>query len=134
MIKKIIRIFAIQVLALYIITQFVSGIIFAEGVKTFLIASAALTVAAYLVKPIINLLILPLNLITFGLFRWLSSAVALYIVTLVINQFKIERFFFPGYDNVWISIPTVDFSGFVAIIFYSFLLSITTSILGWIFK
>ena len=105
MIKKIIKIFAIEVLALYIVNQFVSGLFFGEGIKTFLIASFALGIAAYLVRPIVNLLILPLNLVTFGLFRWLSSAVALYLVTLVVNQFKIERFFFPGYENIWFSIP-----------------------------
>jgi putative membrane protein len=134
MIKKIIKIFAIEVLALYIVNQFVSGLFFGEGIKTFLIASFALGIAAYLVRPIVNLLILPLNLITFGFFRWLSSAVALYLVTLVVNQFKIEQFFFPGYENIWFSIPRIEVRGFLAIILFSFTLSILTSILNWIFK
>ncbi|BCX14881.1 MAG: hypothetical protein KatS3mg088_564 [Patescibacteria group bacterium] len=134
MIKKVIKIFAIEVLALYIINQLISGLVFENGTKTFLITAVALSIAAYLVKPIINLLILPLNLITFGFFRWISSAVALYLVTLAVNQFKIERFFFPGYENVWFSIPKLDFRGFLAIIFYSLTLSILTSIISWVFK
>lgn len=132
--KKVVKIFAIEILALYIINQITIGLIFEEGVKTFLITSFALAISAYLVKPIINLLILPLNLVTFGLFRWLSSAIALYIVTLAVSQFKIERFFFTGYENIWFSIPRIEVSGFLAIVFYSLTLSIFTSILNWIFK
>lgn len=134
MIKKIIKIFAIEILALYIIDQIVSGLVFGEGIKTFLITSFALGIAAYLVRPIVNLLILPLNLITFGLFRWLSSAIALYLVTLVVNHFKIEQFLFVGYESVWFTLPRIQVTGFLAIIFYSFTLSILTSILNWIFK
>lgn len=132
--KKIVKIFATEILALYIINQITTGLIFEEGMKTFLITSFALSISAYLVKPIINLLILPLNLVTFGLFRWLSSAIALYIVTLAISQFKIERFFFTGYENIWFSIPRIEVSGFLAIVFYSLALSIFTSILNWVFK
>jgi uncharacterized membrane protein YvlD (DUF360 family) len=56
MIKKVIKIFAIEVLALYIINQLISGLVFENGIKTFLITAVALSIAAYLVKPIINLL------------------------------------------------------------------------------
>lgn len=134
MLKKIIKIFAIEVLALYVTNQVVKGLVFEEGIKTFFIASFALGVSAYLVRPVINLLILPLNLVTFGLFRWLSSAVALYLVTFAVNQFKIEKFFFAGYENIWFSIPRIEVSGFLAIILYSLTLSLLTSFLSWVFK
>ncbi len=134
MIKKTIKIIVTEALSLYLITQVVEGVYFKGGVETFFWAVFALSMATYLVKPIINLLILPLNLITFGFFRWVSSVLALYLVTLTVKDFMIERFFFPGLSTYWIDIPQLNFQGFFAILAYSLSLSIITSFLRWVFK
>jgi len=132
--KKILKVYIIELLSLYFLTQIVSGLQFEGGIKTFLLTALALTLATYSVKPIINLFILPLNLITFGLFRWLSSAIILFLITQVITNFKIEKFFFPGFKNVWVDIPQLNVSGIGAIILYSLALSILSSIFRWLFK
>jgi uncharacterized membrane protein YvlD (DUF360 family) len=77
---------------------------------------------------------LPLNLITFGLFRWVGYAVALYIVTLIVPGFKIVNFAFNGLTSYWFSLPAISFNGIVAIIAFSFIISITSSILDWLLK
>ncbi len=134
MIKKILRIIATEALSLYLITQIIKGIYFKGGLETFWWTVLALSLATYLVKPIINLLLLPLNLVTFGFFRWASSVIALYLVTIVIKDLMIEKFYFPGFSTYWIDIPKLDFQGFWAIVAYSFSLSILTSFLRWLFK
>ncbi|PIZ45666.1 hypothetical protein COY30_01575, partial [Candidatus Woesebacteria bacterium CG_4_10_14_0_2_um_filter_44_9] len=87
-----------------------------------------------LVKPLINLLLLPLNLITFGFFRWVSSAIALYLVTLVIPGFKIIGFSFAGFSSRWLDIPAFSLSGFFAFIGFSFAISAFASIIHWLVK
>jgi len=87
-----------------------------------------------LAKPIINMLLIPLNLITFGLFRWVSSAVVLYIVTLLVKDFKVVAFNFVGFSNKWIEIPSMYFQGFWAYVAFAFLLSIITSFIYWVIK
>lgn len=134
MIKKIIRIATTEAISLYLITQIIEGIHFRDGVRSFFWTVCALSIATYLVKPVINLLILPLNLITFGVFRWVSSVLALYLVTIAVSDFQIERFFFPGFSTGWASLPPLEFYGFFAILAYSLSLSILTSILKWMLK
>lgn len=130
--KKIIRHYVIDTSTLYAVSFIASGIIFEDGIKTLLLAGLALTAASILVKPIINLLLLPINLITFNLFRWLSSAVALYLVTLVVPGFEIASFTFAGLSSQWIDIPAMSFQGAFAFIAFSFLLSIITSVIYWV--
>lgn len=130
--KRILRHFALEALALYIVTQIASGLEFANGTSTFLLASGAITLATLFGKPVINILLLPLNLVTFGLFRWVSSAVALYLVTLVVEGFEVVRFYFPGYDSKWIEIPEINFTGVLAFVAFSFLLSLFTSAFHWL--
>lgn len=132
--KKIIRHYAVNTFSLWATSQVASGIIFGQGTKTLLIAGAGLMVASLFAKPVINLLLLPLNLISFGLFRWVSSAIMLYLVTLVIKEFKIMEFSYPGLVNKWMDIPALHIEGALAIIAFSFILSIFTSVIYWIIK
>lgn len=132
--KPLLKHFIVNTVTLYIISQFVGGLVFAQGIKTLLITGAVLSLTTMIVKPVINLLILPINLITFGLFKWVAYAVTLYLVTLVVEGFKITTFSFPGLSTYWFSIPAVNLSGFLAVIAFSFLISIVASIIYWIIK
>jgi len=132
--KRLLRLYFINLLALYLIIQFTRGLIFEEGAKTFFITAGALTVATLLGKPVINLLLLPLNLVTFGIFRWVSSAIALYLVTMVVSDFKLIGFKFAGLSSKWLDIPSLDLKGITAYIAYSFLLSLIISFILWIRK
>jgi putative membrane protein len=132
--KSIIRHFSIDTYCLYLTSLVASGMIFEQGLKTIIIAGIAVTLVSVFAKPVINLLLLPLNLVTFGIFRWVASAVILYIVTLLVKTFKIIEFSFSGFTNKWIEIPTLHFEGVLAFVAFSFVLSILTSSIHWLVK
>lgn len=132
--KRILRHFTIDTVSLYLASSVASGLIFEKGIETILMAGLGLTVASLIAKPIINVLMLPINLISFGLFRWVSSAIALYLVTLVVNGFQIVKFHFGGFSSVWFDIPTFTFEGIVAIVSFSLLLSLIASFIYWLVK
>lgn len=132
--KTIIRHYVLETVTLYLASQMASGIVFEGGLKTLFLAGVGLTLATLIVRPLINILILPINLITFGLFKWVSSAVALYLVTLVIPGFKIVQFSYAGLSTKWIDIPGFSFEGMLAFVAFSFLISFIASFLHWLIK
>jgi putative membrane protein len=132
--KTIIRHYAIDTFTLYLVSTLASGIVFQDGLKTLFLAGVGLMIASLLIKPIINILLLPINLITFGLFKWLSSAIALYLVALLVPGLKIERFFYAGMTTSWIDIPQVSLEGLTAFIAFSLLISFITSFFHWLVK
>jgi len=132
--RKIIRHYVLDTFALYLASQLTSGMIFENGYQTLLLAGVALTITTMLAKPIINILLLPINLITFGLFKWVSSAIALYLVTMVVPGFKIIQFYFAGLATKFFDFPVISLEGILAYIGFSFLLSLITSLLFWIFR
>ncbi len=134
MIRRAFKFFLVNTVSLYLINLVVSGLEFSEGLKTIVLTGIALAVAALVIKPIINLLLLPINLITFGLFRWVSYAVMFYIVALVVPGFKIAGFLFAGLSSSWITIPQISLQGAVAVIAFSFLISLTSSLIEWLIK
>ena len=132
--KKIFRHFAIDTLTLYAVSLFTAGLVFEKGLITILLAGASLTVASLLARPVINLLLLPINLITFNLFKWVSSAIALYLVTLVVPGFKITHFYFAGMASNLFTIPPFSLGGILSYAVFAFIISFITSSIYWIVK
>jgi len=131
--KRILKFYLIDLFALYLTSIIASGMIFDNGTKTFLLAGAALMIVSLLAKPVINVLLLPINLVTFGLFRWISTAIVLYIVTLVIPGFSIRLLSFSGYSSPWIDIPSFTLGGAFAYIMFGFCISSIMSFFHWLF-
>lgn len=132
--KTILKHFLIDTVSLYLISLAVSGIVFAKGIETLLLTGFVLMLTTLIVQPIINLLLLPINLITFGLFKWVTYAITLYLVTLAVPGFKLLDFAFNGFNSVWFSVPAFSTGGALAFIAFSFLISFVSSLIYWIFK
>ncbi len=134
MIRRALKYFLVSSVTLYLVSLVVSGMVFEKGFTSIVLTGIALAVASLIIKPIINVLLLPINLVTFGLFRWVSYAVTLYIVTLVVPGFKLVDFAFNGISTYWISLPPIHLGGVVAFIAFSLIISIISSLLDWLLK
>ena len=132
--KAVIRHFVIDTYSLWLTSQVAAGMHFDGGIKTLLLAGVGVTLVSVVTKPVINILFLPLNLMTFGLFRWVADAIVLYLVTLVVKNFKIVGFFYEGLASKWLDIPALNFQGIWAFIAFSFILSALTSFIYWLIK
>ena len=132
--RGILKHFAINIVTLYLITQWFSGLTIANGINGVIVAGVGLTLMTFLARPIINLLLLPINLITFGFFKWVSSTLTLYLVTLVVPGFHIAGFHFAGLATKWIDLPTLNFGGFMALVAFSLVISLFSSLIYWLVK
>jgi|SRR3989344_1817130 len=132
--RRILRTILIEVATLYIASQIAEGLNFDHGTKTLLITGLVLAGISLLAKPALKILLLPLNLVTFGVFRWVSNVVVLYIVTLLVRDFRVTGFYFHGFDNQLIAIPAISLSGLGGLIAFALLISLLNSILHWLTK
>lgn len=135
MIKKVLRAFLIEIAALYLTTQIASGLFFEKGLQSLLLTGFALAAASFLVRPVINILLLPINLVTFNFFRWASHAVTLFLVDLVLIEFSIKSFTFSGLQSDWITLPPLFFEqGVVAYLAFSFLIAGIANSIYWVME
>lgn len=130
--KKIFRTIVLETVTLYLITQFTSGIHLGGGFKGLIITGLALSFATYLIKPLINILILPLNLITFGLFKWVNQAITLYLIDLILPDFSITGFSFHALQTPYLAIPSINLDGGLAYVSFSLLISTISSVAFWL--
>ncbi len=132
--RRLIRVFVVETFALYVASGAAYGIVFEKGLESLFLAGLALSATTLIVKPIINLLLLPLNLITFNLFKWVSSAIALYLVTSIVPSFKIIAFNFGGFTTGLFDLPSINLTATPAFIGFSFIIALVTGFIYWLVK
>jgi len=132
--RKYLRSFLITTASLVIGSKIITSISFEGGEKTLLLASLILMFANLIIKPILSLLLLPINLLTLGVFRWLVSVFIFYIMLLVVPQVKVEPFLFAGFYRDGFALPQIQFSFFWTLVLLSFIMSFVAGFLYWAFK
>ena len=135
MIRLFLRTIAINLLTIYITAQILSGMItYVCGYQTLLLASLAIAVVNLFIRPIINLLLLPVHLVTLGLFRWLANLITLYIVTLMVPRLQIHPFDFAGLNARFVILPEIHFSAFGAFIVSTLVLTVVFHFVYWLLQ
>lgn len=85
---------------------------------TLLIASIVITILFGLIRPILHVLLLPINIVTLGLFSIVINTLLLYLATYLVPGFTISPMEFSG----------IYFNQFFSSMFISFLLTFLMSI------
>lgn len=132
--KSIVKSWAIATLSLYLVTWLISGVKISGGIKSYLIAGGILVLLNVFLKPLIQLLFLPINLLTLGLFGWLASVAVLWIAKMLIPNFTISSFYFPGWHYQGFIVPAMKLSVFWTTTLAAFLLNLISSLMNWIAK
>lgn len=130
--KKHLRLFLINLFSLWAVAEFIPGVSFSGGAKTLISAAIALTVVNFIIRPLLKLLLLPINLVTMGAFRWLVNVLTIYLVTILVPEFKVGEFLFSGFSYQGFIIPEIYLGTFWVFILTSFLISIITTFLLWL--
>ncbi len=135
MIRFLARSIAINAAGIYIVVKVLSGIFVIEGgIAKFLTAALAISLINLIVRPIINLLLLPINLLTLGLLRWVGNIGVLFLATKLVPEMQIHEFISPKLELPFLIIPSFEFSKFGAFIFVTLFLSLVFHIVYWLFQ
>lgn len=132
--KGLIRNTVINGIALAVLNQIIPGVTILGGFKTFVIAGFILSLLLLIIKPILNILSLPLNMITLGLFSFFTNSIILYLLTLFVTEITISKFTFNGFTFAGFIVPVMNFNTFYAFIITAATLSIIIAFFDWLIK
>lgn len=93
---KLTRPLFVTFISFYFIAQYFPGISFGNKAENLLILSAAFAILTLVVKPIINFLLLPFNLLTLGGVGALLNLAFIFTLTFIFPFFTIGSFHYPG--------------------------------------
>lgn len=135
MFRLLLRSIAINLASVYLAAQVLSGVItYIGGWQTLFTAAVVIAAINLFVRPLINLLLLPINLVTLGFFRWITNLLTLYLVTRLVPNLQIHAFTSPGLNTPYLIIPPISFTIFGAFIVATFTLTLVFHFLYWLFQ
>jgi len=127
--KDFIRKILLNTFSLFAVGSFFPGLIIPQTLLDLLWAATVFTLTNKLAKPIIKLLLLPFNLVTLGLFQWISNVVILIILTRILTTISVVSFSTLPISQAGFAMPTINVSLTVSFILVSLLLSLVYSFL-----
>lgn len=124
---------AINSVALFATINIFPGLAVGGGFWGIFTASILITIGFRILKPVISLITLPLNVITFGLFQALIIAFIIFLITLIYPQMQITEFQFNGVQFFGIIISPFFVSLFLSYIIISVTIYLINRSLFWLF-
>ncbi len=132
--KAVIRSIVFYSFSLLALTQTLSGVKITGGAETYVLGGIALSVIFLLIKPILNILTLPLNIVTLGTFSFFTNVIILYLLTMFVPKIKISAFVFQGFSYAGFMIPKTEINQLFAFIVSGFALSAIITFLTWLIR
>lgn len=132
--KKLLRKYLFSLGALWISSQILPALVIQGELKGLALAALAFMIADIILIPLLKVLFLPLNLLTLGIFAWITNVLALYALVSVLPELELLPYHFPGIDLVGFIIPPIEMPNFMVAVVASFLIGGIIHILNWLAK
>lgn len=132
--KTLLRQVCINYLSLFLSFNVYAGFSVKNSFQVILIASLVWLLLNKIVKPIIKLLLLPINLITLGLFSWVVSVITLFLLQYLIVGISVQPHFFTGFSYQGFIIPSFHINTLFSYIITSSLINGFHSLIAWLIK
>ena len=103
--KKILRYIILFTFSLLTANQIWHNLSFEKIPLTIIKVAVILTIFELLLKPIIKILLIPINILTLGLFRMVIDALGLYLAVFFLSDFQVGNIYISQYNyhvnNFW---------------------------------
>ncbi len=130
--KTLLRNVIIYCLALYLLSLIIGGVKTVGGLPTYIIGGFVLMLLQVVLKPILNILTLPLNLVTLGLFSIITSGILLYLLTVLVPRVIIQAYESPGFSIAGFIIPRMHLNSLATLLLSAVVLSSIIWFITWL--
>lgn len=127
--KYLLRVFLFNSFSLWFVSQIIPALTISGGWQVLLFAGGILSILMLLVAPILKILFLPINILSFGLLSWLINVIVLYLLTVFVPDVAVHAWVYPGTSFAGFVIPQISFSYVVSIILVSLTMTFFVNLL-----
>ncbi len=100
--------------------------------STQILSAFVLTSIITFFQPILKMIVLPVNIITFGMFTWLLEALILLMLTLIIDNVSFHPFTYQAFTFLGVNIPGGQLNIILSIFFGSVLFKFLVSLVKYL--
>jgi putative membrane protein len=124
MIKSVIQAFLVNLASLWVADYFLTGFDIRSELKVYAIAAVVLILVNFIVRPILNIISFPINLVTLGLFSWLLNIALIYIVVLLVDGIRLAEGILQldRLGIIALTLPNIDLTRFFTLVVATFII------------
>lgn len=130
--RKILKPLFVNSIVLYLALSIYPGLVYDNSLQTLFWASLAILILDKTVKPMIKLLILPINVLTLGLFGWVAHVITMFLLTELVAGMAVVPFYFEGFSHQGFVIPGMRVTLLLSYILASVLISLVKGAVLWL--
>ena len=132
--KTLLRNIAIYALILFVLPQLIPGVTIIGGINTILVGSFVLTIFFLILKPILNIISFPANVLTLGVFNMVINALLIYLLTIFVADISISAFTYHRSVLFGFITPVIGFNTFFAYLYVAFVVTLISSLIKWLIE
>lgn len=118
--------------ALSLLPTIIPGVGLEEGLVPLLVLGFTLMLLYSFLRPVLNIISLPINIVTIGFFSVLINTFLLYLLTVLVPSITIAQFDFEGWSYAGFVIPETHIGTFFAYVLSAITISAIISFLNWL--
>jgi putative membrane protein len=130
--KTLIRYYLTITLSIFLLTLFIPSFDINGPWQSFLFSTLILTIIYYLLRPLINIILLPIHLLTLNLSQWLVNIFVVFLWSLLSPGVIISAWTVGSVNLGSIHISNLSLPGWGVIIVIGIFLTIVVQFLDWI--
>jgi len=127
--KYLFRCFLFNAFSLWLVSETIPGITVNGGWQGILFNACILSILMLIIQPILKILFIPINIMTFGLLSWAVNVIVVYLLTFFAPGVQIFAWIFPGVSSYGFVIPTFPVSYILSLTCITVALTVVTNIL-----
>lgn len=132
--KFVLKKYFLTTSALFTLTQLIPAIVISNSWKGLFYAGFIFSLLFYIIRPILNLIMLPINLVTLNLSSWIVQIIIFYFWSVITNTVRISSWQFGGFNLGAITLSSFNLVKWQVIIVGAIVYIFINKFLEWVFK
>ena len=124
----------VSVFALWFTSSVFPGFRLSPGLTGLFISGCILSLLLVIIKPILSILFIPINFLTFGLASWIINVIVIYILTILSPVLHITPWTFPGIQWGSLTLSSIYLSYASSLVVSTVIMTIFSNILDALFE
>ena len=132
--RELIKKVAVNAVSLFLVSLLFSGLQITGVLVNYLIAGALLAIFSTILDPIVKAVTLPFNILTLGLLSFITTMVALFVLTIFYSNVTVNAFTFQGFSFLGLTIGHIAFSRLLSFVVISATIYFLNKFINWLFS
>lgn len=118
-----------SVFALWLVSQLFPAFILHDGWQGLFFSGCILALLMLIVRPLLSILFIPINFLTFGLASWVINVIVVYLLTVFAPAVSVTPWTFPGLTFQGFIIPSATLNYWTCLVLTTIAITLITNIL-----